>query len=199
MAWTTPRTWVTNELVTAAIMNAHVRDNLGQIRYLFEGGLSTTPPASPADGQLWAMAPAGTFVWLFRYNAGSASAAKWEFAGGTVWQAEIGGAEGIAAFTNVWTDATTPGPSLTVPRAGDYLVWFAASGYNSTPAAQSATSRCGRNRSARRAVAEIMAPSTNPACTGAVSHAAAAALKCHWLASAGTTAEAENHTPMDST
>ncbi len=27
MAWTTPRTWVTGELVTAAIMNTHVRDN----------------------------------------------------------------------------------------------------------------------------------------------------------------------------
>jgi hypothetical protein len=27
MAWTTPRTWVTNEIVTAAQMNAHVRDN----------------------------------------------------------------------------------------------------------------------------------------------------------------------------
>ncbi len=30
MAWTTPRTWVTNELVTAAIMNTHVRDNLNE-------------------------------------------------------------------------------------------------------------------------------------------------------------------------
>jgi hypothetical protein len=28
MAWTTPRTWATSELVTAAIMNTHVRDNL---------------------------------------------------------------------------------------------------------------------------------------------------------------------------
>jgi hypothetical protein len=28
MAWTTPRTWVTNETVTAAVMNTHVRDNL---------------------------------------------------------------------------------------------------------------------------------------------------------------------------
>lgn len=27
MAWTTPRTWTTGELVTAAIMNAHIRDN----------------------------------------------------------------------------------------------------------------------------------------------------------------------------
>jgi hypothetical protein len=28
MAWTTPRTWVTSEVVTATIMNTHVRDNL---------------------------------------------------------------------------------------------------------------------------------------------------------------------------
>lgn len=28
MAWTTPRTWVASEVVTAAIMNTHVRDNL---------------------------------------------------------------------------------------------------------------------------------------------------------------------------
>lgn len=27
MAWTTPRTWVTGELVTASIMNTHIRDN----------------------------------------------------------------------------------------------------------------------------------------------------------------------------
>lgn len=28
MAWTTPRTWVVNELVTDALLNTHVRDNL---------------------------------------------------------------------------------------------------------------------------------------------------------------------------
>lgn len=28
MSWTAPRTWVANEVVTAAIMNTHVRDNL---------------------------------------------------------------------------------------------------------------------------------------------------------------------------
>jgi|TARA_Y100000310_G_scaffold317685_1_gene370846 hypothetical protein len=31
MAWTAPRTWVAGEVVTAALMNTHVRDNL---RYL---------------------------------------------------------------------------------------------------------------------------------------------------------------------
>ena len=32
MVWTTPRTWVTSELVTAAQLNTHVRDNLNVLR-----------------------------------------------------------------------------------------------------------------------------------------------------------------------
>lgn len=32
MAWTTPRTWTTSEVVTAAMMNTHVRDNLNELR-----------------------------------------------------------------------------------------------------------------------------------------------------------------------
>jgi hypothetical protein len=31
MAWTTPRTWVAGELVTAALLNAHLRDNLNAL------------------------------------------------------------------------------------------------------------------------------------------------------------------------
>ncbi len=31
MAWTTPRTWVVGEVVTAALMNTHVRDNLSYL------------------------------------------------------------------------------------------------------------------------------------------------------------------------
>lgn len=34
MGWTDPRTWVTDELVTAAIMNTHVRDNLNALNHL---------------------------------------------------------------------------------------------------------------------------------------------------------------------
>ena len=34
MAWTTPRTWVTDELVTAAIMNSAVRDNFNSTMHL---------------------------------------------------------------------------------------------------------------------------------------------------------------------
>lgn len=32
MAWTTPRTWASGELVTASILNTHVRDNLNSLR-----------------------------------------------------------------------------------------------------------------------------------------------------------------------
>jgi len=55
MAWTTPRTWVTRELVTAAIMNAHVRDNLSALKsppsqtILRSNGASYTPRA----GRWW--------------------------------------------------------------------------------------------------------------------------------------------------
>lgn len=44
MAWTAPRTWVTSEVVSATIMNAHVRDNL----------LETAPAKASAKGDLFA-------------------------------------------------------------------------------------------------------------------------------------------------
>lgn len=46
MVWTAPRTWTTGELVTGAIMNTHVRDNLTFLRahhgcYLYKSGNQT--------------------------------------------------------------------------------------------------------------------------------------------------------------
>ncbi|NLX10436.1 MAG: hypothetical protein GXY36_12335 [Chloroflexi bacterium] len=32
MAWTVPRTWITGELITAAQLNAHLRDNLNALK-----------------------------------------------------------------------------------------------------------------------------------------------------------------------
>jgi hypothetical protein len=43
MAWTTPRTWVAGELVTAAMMNTHVRDNETELR---AGGLAIASQAA---------------------------------------------------------------------------------------------------------------------------------------------------------
>ncbi len=48
MTWTTPRTWVTNELVTADVLNEHVRDNLNALKapptasYILGTSYSTT-------------------------------------------------------------------------------------------------------------------------------------------------------------
>lgn len=46
MAWTDPRTWVTGEMVTAAMMNQHVRDNLRWLEVLayveFQANVSVT-------------------------------------------------------------------------------------------------------------------------------------------------------------
>jgi hypothetical protein len=63
MGWTDPRTWVTDEVVTAGIMNTHVRDNLLALPHLFHAENTnipcsnttnqtsqfTTPPVIPAD------------------------------------------------------------------------------------------------------------------------------------------------------
>ena len=87
--------------------------------------LSATPPGSPVDGQLWAMAPKTGSVWVFRYNTGSASAYKWEFVGGPPLHAEVAASQNMAANAS-YIALATAGPSVTLPRAGDYLVSFGA-------------------------------------------------------------------------
>lgn len=43
MAWTSPRTWVAGEIVTAANLNTHLRDNLSELR---TGGLALSSQAA---------------------------------------------------------------------------------------------------------------------------------------------------------
>lgn len=51
MAWTTPRDWTTNEVVTSTIMNAHVRDNLNALKgpYYNSGALAGTAATMSAS------------------------------------------------------------------------------------------------------------------------------------------------------
>lgn len=49
MAWTTPRTWVAGEIVTAALLNTHVRDNLLAVSGIWQG---YTPTISGFTGTL---------------------------------------------------------------------------------------------------------------------------------------------------
>src|SRR5262249_13588708 len=96
----------------------------------------TSLPASPADGQQAILVDSvtnPTYQWLFRYNAQSTSAYKWEFIGGADW------------FTSDENDVTTTSvyPTMAqvgtlgvfiVPRAGEYIVTWATNYYNSTAA-----------------------------------------------------------------
>ena len=80
-------------------------------------------PASPVDGQeVYYVANAALgCVWHLRYNAGSASAYKWEFVGGAPLFA---GPTPVTNrnVTNTAYAAIADTPSLTVPRAGDYTI-----------------------------------------------------------------------------
>src|SRR5918996_3875392 len=44
MVWTAPRTWVTGELVTATLLNTHLKDNLNAIVPVGPDGWSTWTP-----------------------------------------------------------------------------------------------------------------------------------------------------------
>lgn len=85
-------------------------------------------PGAPTDGQEVVyqnatMAGLG-IAWRLKYRAGSASAYKWEFIGGSPWVAEVTTLETTAAAA--FTDLTTVGPSITLPLAGDYAIGLSA-------------------------------------------------------------------------
>jgi hypothetical protein len=86
--------------------------------FVAEGGAL---PASPFDGQLinYQASAALGVVWQFRYRAGSASTYKWEFVGGSPLSSEVATAE--ATISTAYVDLATVGPSITVPRAGDFI------------------------------------------------------------------------------
>lgn len=96
-------------------------------------GYGTTLPAAPFDGQEFTLVDSITnpsYVWRFRYNAGSTSAYKWEFVGGSPASAALSGG---ASTASVWsTFVPLDGPAITVARAGDYTVDWSTNAYNGT-------------------------------------------------------------------
>ena len=84
----------------------------------------TTLPASPINGQEAILVDSVTnpsYQWRFRYNASSTSAYKWEFIGGTDLVATYAPSESFTA-ASAWTNWPTIAPTITIPRAGDYIV-----------------------------------------------------------------------------
>ena len=102
--------------------------------------LASGPPSNPQNGDIWiatAVDANGT-VWQFRYNAGSASAYKWEFIGGGPLSAAVATAEAIPAGSGV-VDAATVGPQVTLVRGGDYWISTYCQMNVSTPAGATPT------------------------------------------------------------
>ncbi len=81
--------------------------------------LATTPPSSPQLGDLW-IYPGSGFYWAFIYDPTEATY-KWKFIGGPPLSVAIATDE---TFTDDGTfhDPATAGPTVTLPRAGDYVV-----------------------------------------------------------------------------
>lgn len=99
---------------------------------VFNRAASATPPASPADGQLWTMiadATAGV-AWTFRYRAASASAYKWEFVGGPPLPGNVNAQE-TTTTTSSYVNLATVGPGITLTRPGVYSVSASAALNNS--------------------------------------------------------------------
>lgn len=130
MSWTAPRTWVTGEIVTAALLNTHLRDNLNALE-----ASGTSFPGSPTDGTRYVYAADTTngIFWHFRYYGASS---YWAFIGGPPLWAEVNGVNESSASTT-YVALTTAGPSVTLPFAGDYDVEIQAELTNTTNGAES--------------------------------------------------------------
>lgn len=102
MAWTTPRTWTTGELVTAALLNTHLRDNLNMTapavvtalgQLVYGGGANAlqvstnyrlyetqvTAPNTVGDYVEVCAVPTGTYVWAIVSNPGILLAKAYSF------------------------------------------------------------------------------------------------------------------------
>jgi hypothetical protein len=92
----------------------------------------TTLPSTPADGQevYYGADATNGRIWHLRYRAASASSYKWEFIGGSPLDTftSASATKGAGTTFAALSDSL---PTLTIPRAGEYLVRWASNGGNS--------------------------------------------------------------------
>lgn len=122
MAWTTPWAWFAGKVPTVAELTQLSDD----VRWA-SGPRQTTPPGSPADGDEWYMDMGTGVLQRMKYNSGSASAFKWENAGGgAMLLTEVAAAE--TRSNTAYGDLATIGPDVVCPRSGDYEVYWSLVG-----------------------------------------------------------------------
>jgi hypothetical protein len=89
------------------------------------GTLAAGPPGGPTTNDIWIATDvdANGTVWCFRYNSAEATY-KWEFIGGSPAYQRIASFE--STTSSAYGNLTTPGPTFTIARAGDYLLRYGA-------------------------------------------------------------------------
>ena len=93
------------------------------------GLVVTSLPGSPTDGQecyFLADATAGV-IWHLRYRSASGSSYKWEYLGGSGLFSQVSDDDEIGS---VYAAAPHPGPSVSIPLAGEYRVELGCAVYN---------------------------------------------------------------------
>lgn len=133
-------TWVSQKIADASIAAA-ADIAFSKVRV----SKGANPPGSPSTGDLWEFpVDAATGVnWMFVYNAGSASAFKWEYVGGANLEARVDTSEGTNSATYV--DLATNGPQITISRAGDYFFHYGFQATNTAVSPANAQVMLGKN------------------------------------------------------
>lgn len=114
----------------AAVWSAITPADVGLPKITTTPNGNTTPPASPADGDIWIMTftPSGNQYgfgitrWAFSWNA---AWAVWLFIGGPPIEADID----ASASTSSGSAVDLTGPYIYLPRGGEYLTEWGCSAY----------------------------------------------------------------------
>lgn len=110
-----------------------VMDDLNTIRDAINDTFGSTSsgafPSSPRDGQYFNFHAANGSLWVFRFNAGNS---LWEFAGG----APLVNKEDGSGTGDLPGDY---GPTLVIPRAGQYVVRYGHRTWHSTDSQKNTT------------------------------------------------------------
>lgn len=133
MAWTAPRTWVSSEVVTAAQMNAHIRDNLnainGFVRKTADESVTSSTTLQNDDHLLYTIDATGTYLfdaWLFANSAAdNAGDIKYGFSfpTGTV----IFGGVGLVDTVTTGSSGSDQAIAFTTPTSGSSAISYATS------------------------------------------------------------------------
>lgn len=117
---------------SATLSSTDYRDRRPRANGSFMRPRFTALPLNPADGDEidFVADSANGVIWVLKYNAGSASAYKWEFQGGSDLAAYNSASVAPANTAYASTNATT----ITLPLAGDYDCY--AEGEGKAPSAQ---------------------------------------------------------------